>query len=135
MADNFRITAERMRDSSILLHDNNHFHNACYLAGYVCECYLKVIVENTPHLRRPRDYGHNITDLIFAITSGSTIPAQFRPFLINIAVDCASIISSWNPNSRYNDTSGWDDAKSDQFQIEMEKCFDKVADMYISNII
>jgi hypothetical protein len=135
MADNFRVTAERMRYSSKLLHENNHFHNACYLAGYVCECYLKVIVENAPNLKSPKAYKHNITDLIYAITSASTIPAQFRPFLINYAVDCATITSSWSPNSRYDDTSGWDQNKSNQFQLEMEKCFDKVAEMYISSLI
>jgi HEPN domain-containing protein len=135
MPDNFRITAERMRDSSKLLHENSHFHNACYFAGYVCECYLKVIVENDSNLRRPRTYSHSITDLIYAITSASTIPAQFRPFLLNYAVDCASIISSWNPNSRYDDASSWDQVTSNQFQVEMEKCFNQVADMYISNVI
>ena len=142
MPDNFRITAERMRDSSKLLHENNHFHNSCYFAGYVCECYLKIIVENSGITRRlfgAGGYNHNLlnlnTDLQYAITSGSTIPAGFKTFLIDIAVDCASIISSWNPNSRYDDTSGWDQAKSNQFQVEMEKCFNQVADMYISNVI
>lgn len=142
MADNFRVTAERMRYSSKLLHENNHYHNACYLAGYVCECYIKAIVERssmTRHLYGSGGYNHNLlalnTDLQYAITSGSTIPAQFRPFLLNLTVDCASITNDWNPNSRYDDTSGWDQNKSNQFQIEMEKCFDKVADMYISSLI
>jgi hypothetical protein len=40
-----------------------------------------------------------------------------------------------SPNSRYDDTSGWDQNKSNQFQLEMEKCFDKVAEMYISSLI
>ncbi|MBK7524410.1 MAG: hypothetical protein IPI53_09680 [Saprospiraceae bacterium] len=135
MPDNFIKTAERMRDSSMVLHSKEHFHNACYLAGYVCECYLKVIVQNDPNLRRPRTFRHSITDMIYAITSATTIPAQFRPFILNLNVDCASLIANWNPNNRYDDASGWDQAKSNQFQIEMEKCFDKVADMYISQII
>ena len=43
--DNFYDTAKRMHKSSETLHNNNEFHNACYLAGYVVECYAKIIVE------------------------------------------------------------------------------------------
>ena len=42
--DNFYDSAKRMHNSSQILHNNNEFHNSCYLAGYVVECYAKIIV-------------------------------------------------------------------------------------------
>jgi hypothetical protein len=67
MADNFLDTAERMHDSSKELHKLNHNHNACYLAGYVGECYLKLIVDQTTSLSSPRRYGHDINRMNTAL--------------------------------------------------------------------
>lgn len=133
MADNFRVTAERMRDSSKVLHTDGHFHNACYLAGYVCECYLKVIVENDVSL--PTRRTHNINELIFAINSSTSVPANFRRYHLNFGTDCATFSNDWNPNKRYDDNSGWDSQKSHDMQNEMERCFDQVVKMLIDNVI
>ena len=38
-------TAERMRLSSKILHENKQFFNVCYLAGYVVECYQKIVIQ------------------------------------------------------------------------------------------
>jgi|GEM_PF-1392068 hypothetical protein len=34
-----------MRLSSKILHENKQFFNACYLAGYVVECYQKIVIQ------------------------------------------------------------------------------------------
>ena len=42
--DHFYDTAKRMYKSTKTLHNNGEYHNACYLAGYIIECYAKIIV-------------------------------------------------------------------------------------------
>jgi hypothetical protein len=50
--------------------------------------------------------------------------------------ECPKIYNTWNPNKRYDDSSGWDNLLDSQiFQTEKDKCFDKIADMFVSNLI
>jgi hypothetical protein len=41
MADDYFGTVQIMQRDSRCLHDNQRWHNACYLAGYVIECGFK----------------------------------------------------------------------------------------------
>jgi HEPN domain-containing protein len=135
MADNFLKTAERMYESSGRLHNDGHHHNACYLAGYVAECYLKILVENTLSVPA-RAYSHKISDLHYALSSSTTIPNNFRTYLLDMPTDCPNIHSSWNPAKRYDDASGWDNPTlSLDFQVEREKCFLKIVQLRTSGII
>ncbi|MCK5521668.1 MAG: hypothetical protein KAI83_00915 [Thiomargarita sp.] len=45
MTDDYFGTADLMQRDSRCLHDNQRWHNACYLAGYVVECSLKAIAK------------------------------------------------------------------------------------------
>lgn len=138
MPDNFFISAERMHDSSQKLHETHHYHNACYLAGYVGECYLKILIMKALSHRQPRQYGHKIhemdVDLQYASTNMPTI-GSFRHYLINMASDCPNI-HAWNPGKRYDDSSGWEtEIASQSFQEEQKKCFHQVATMFVAGII
>lgn len=138
MPDNFIKTAERMHDSGKQLDECGHYHNACYLAGYVGECYLKLIVGKIPNLNNPRNYGHKISDMErdihFTLTSATNL-GTLRAYLINMAVDCPNI-HQWSPNKRYDDASGWDNPiASAAFQLEQEKCFDQIVAMYVDGVI
>jgi HEPN domain-containing protein len=62
MPENFFNAAERMRDSSRLLHNTAHWHNACYMAGYVVECYLKIFLQFGIVTGTPRNYSHDFID-------------------------------------------------------------------------
>lgn len=139
MADDFFKTAERMRDGSRVLQSNSQYHLACYSAGYVVECYLKIFIEKTPSVTTAA-HGHNVNNLNsslqYAYSSGATVPASLRPFLMDITSDCPSIFSLWHPRKRYDDTSGWDNsATCTSFIEEQELCFDKLVAMYIANIL
>lgn len=144
MADNYLKTAERMYDSSRLLHKQSHFHNACYLSGYVAECYLKIMVQKTPTITTPlygkQGLGHNIhrinSELHYAISSSTVTPSLFRAHLLDMPIDCPKIYNQWNPLSRYDDATGWDNfSESQYFQDEQDKCFEKITEMYVSNLI
>lgn len=134
MADNFLKTAEQMKESSKVLNANSHFHNSCYIAGYVAECYLKTLAEkglgSTP--RRT----HDLIALHYAVSSGATLPALFSPYLLDMSLDCPQIYTKWNPAKRYDDSSGWDNPSTSlDFQDEQEKCFRQLAQMRSSGLI
>jgi HEPN domain-containing protein len=139
MPDSFFTTADRMHDSSRVLHGNHHYHNACYTAGYVVECYMKLMIELTPSLGTPRSFSHRISDmnneLQYAISSSTTI-AAYSSYLLDLSTECSEILSKWNPIKRYADPSAWDSAiVSEQFQQEMEKCYNKVIELHIAGLI
>jgi HEPN domain-containing protein len=136
MPDNFLVTAERMHDSSKLLHDANHYHNACYTAGYVAECYLKILVRLVSG--NPRQYGHDVVrlfnDIDNQINTASTA-THLRNYLIDMRINCPNIYN-WNPNKRYEDNGNWDNnTMSNSFQQEQEICFAKIISMYIDGLI
>lgn len=135
MADHYRITAERMNETSKLLHANQHYHNSCYTSGYVAECYLKLLLSLIPGTN-PRAGGHNIanmdTDLSYFATSGANVSIRSR---IDMQVECPRIMNSWNPNKRYNDNCGWNNAASNSFQLEQEKCYLKIIELFNNGLI
>lgn len=135
MPDNYRITAERMSDSSIRLHSNGQYHNACYLAGYVGECYLKLLVNLA--LTRPggaRAYNHSLTAMNTDLVPLMSGTASYAAYIMDMRIDCPKMLS-WNPNLRYDDSSIWNGGKSTDFQIEQSRCISKVAAMVINSII
>lgn len=141
MADNFIHSAERMRDSSNILHFNKDFHNSCYMAGYVVECYLKIFMSFSlpSSSSTPRSYAHDInrlsTELSYAATSSAAASA-YRNYIIDVQTECSNIINTWNPIKRYEgNPSLWDEMMSNNFHQEKEKCFDMVTKMTIDNII
>ncbi|WP_162996423.1 hypothetical protein [Mucilaginibacter celer] len=139
MAENFFNAAERMRDSARVLHDSSQWHNACYLAGYVAECYFKIFLQFGIVSGSPRSYSHNFqrlsVDLIYAATSSATA-AAYRPYLLNVNIECPNISSNWIPGGRYFDTaSEWGEILSNSFQVEKEKCFEMITKMVIDGHI
>lgn len=87
MPDNFFSTAERMYDSSKILHQKSHFHNASYMAGYVLECYGKIGLSLDPKLN-PKDYGHKIgkinSELQYLLTNSSVISSH-KQYIIDMS--------------------------------------------------
>ena len=141
MADNFFDTAERMRDASKLLHGAKHFHNACYTAGYVVECYLKVLLQlGVPGVSgNPKSFRHDIKKLGSLLNYAATSAAStstYRKYILNVSSDCSNIIGGWDPFKRYEEKAlVWVEPTSDAFQIEMERCYDMVVRMFLDKII
>lgn len=79
--DNYFDTAERMRDSARLLHERKQFFNACYLAGYVYECYGKSIMQLIGHpVAGNHDLGAFAKNLQFILTTNPTAARLHRYF-------------------------------------------------------
>ena len=134
--DNYYDTANRMYRSSQTLHDKLEFHNSCYLAGYVIECYAKIIIGlsygfNSTDLK---DFGHDLKQMrkefqyIFSHSSLSS-------YMLDMPTNFSKILTGntkWNPIKRYSDTSNeWIDVSSNDFQNEIAFAMQKIAQMKI----
>ncbi len=135
MADDFKITASRMFKSSEILHNQNAYHNSCYLAGYVVECYTKLIVIKFGR-NNPRAFSHNINSLnteLQSILSGDSTLSQY---IIDGAIDFNTIRTRWNPEIRYTDLVSFsNNAMSQLFQNEMTLAMQKITKLEVDGII
>ncbi|HEO64409.1 MAG TPA: hypothetical protein ENI73_00920 [Spirochaetes bacterium] len=115
--DNYYLTAGRSFRSSHILHENDEFHMACYLAGYVIECYAKcvVMIVQGANSNQRKKFGHNLEKLnkeIDYLLNDSTISGLIdSKYLISIKIDCPTILighNKWDPLNRYDDSGYWD---------------------------
>ncbi len=77
MADNFATTADRMTQDARTLHRAGAHRNACYLAGYVVECTLKALLEQTGG----DPWGHDLEslhlDVVALQVQGNAVVAKY----------------------------------------------------------
>lgn len=117
MPDDYLNTALRMRDDAKILFEKDRYYNACYLSGYVAECYTKYVlislVNNSNGVRyTQRDikqlFKHDIESLMNEICNTSTmIPSQCR---MDMRTKCTGIWNmsfKWNPYDRYGNNPNW----------------------------
>lgn len=142
MSDSFLDTAKRMHKSSEILHQNDDFHNACYLAGYVVECYAKILVEkyssNYGNNRTARSFSHNLnhlnTEMQYILSGNNSLSS----YILNASTDFINILAKWNPVSlRYVDNTNKINSKniSDDFQAEIDLAMQKITKMQIDGVI
>lgn len=143
MADNYKDTAYRMYESSIVLYNNNLWFNSNYLAGYVLECYCKLILSYTleqgeslsqDNIRR---YSHNIAsmrDEIDLILQGEGVASQY---CMDLSSECNNIIMNWNPNLRYESTTHIlnDSTLANEINKEIEKLMGIILKMEVDGVI
>jgi HEPN domain-containing protein len=133
--DNFLKTAERMYDSSKILHRENQSFNSCYLSGYVAECYAKIMYGLTSgsNIR-----SHDTADILVRISSLLTSASPYNRYWIDMPIECPNMYSGaakWHPMERYSDTYPWTITISAAFQQEMDIFFDKITEMIIDGVI
>jgi hypothetical protein len=137
MADDFYATAKRMHKSSKTLHNNSEYHNACYLAGYVVECYAKIVVQ-VFGTRSPRTFGHNINNLNTELGNLLTGNSSLSDYILDGPNDFSSILTYWNPVSmRYRSDANTISNQniSDNFQNEVQLAMAKLAQMKLDGKI
>lgn len=116
-------TAERMYKSSKILHDNKQFFNACYLAGYVVECFQKTVIEI---LNQDPKKIHDLEDLkrqyksLKATRRGQDLAK--KNLFVDIESKFPTIFSVWHPTHRYDDSYTWTEESSIKFQEELKHC-------------
>ncbi|PXW13632.1 hypothetical protein C8D70_10836 [Chryseobacterium sp. CBTAP 102] len=131
--DNFSETLKRMHKSSKTLHNNLDFHNSCYLAGYVIECYAKIIL-GMHHNTSGSTYGHNIANMQREI-SYIIAHSSLSPYMVDMNINFPKIITGsrkWHPIKRYiESTSQWVEANSIDYQKEIDIAMKKITKMEI----
>lgn len=135
--DNFYDTAKRMHKSSEILHNAGDFHNACYLAGYVVECYGKILVGLSygfTHQEIAKEFAHDLKKLnkeLQYLFSNSS----FSSYIVDMGTDFNTLLSGnykWNPIKRYIiHTLCWDQPNSDNFQSEIQLAIQKLTQMQL----
>lgn len=136
MSDHFYLTAQRMYNSSVILHNQGEYHNACYLSGYVVECYAKVIVGLSYGMNSQDDefkkFGHDLKKLnkeLQYLLYNSSLPT----YVVDLDLQFMDIIkgqSKWNPIKRYSNNS-WSQVDSTNFQNQIPKAMQLLAQMCI----
>lgn len=133
--DNFYDTAKRMHKSSETLHSNGEFHNSCYMAGYVIECYAKIIVQVfSSGIPTPRSFGHNLYRLDTALSSILSGNSSLSQYMLDGSTDFSMVLSNWNPfNLRYVDMANSLNRQdnSANFQVEVQLAMQKLAQLEI----
>ena len=134
--DNYYDTAKRMYKSSKTLHNNSEYHNACYLAGYVVECYAKVIVGLSYGFTHNdlKEFSHNLrrldNELQYVLAHSA-----YATYIVDMRTDFSSILSGgskWNPIKRYAEDLGeWNAIHSTNFQNQSRIAMQKLAQMDI----
>lgn len=136
--DNYYDTSKRMYISSKTLHDNGDFHNSCYLAGYIIECYAKIIIGLSygfNHSELASNFRHDLRKMdrefnyIFSYSSLS-------PYMISMTTDFSTILigsNKWNPMNRYIEQNGeWIESNSINYQNEVNIAMAKIAQMHLN---
>jgi hypothetical protein len=133
MADDFYATAKRMHKSSKTLHDNSEYHNACYLAGYVVECYAKIVVGlsyDFTSAELAKEFSHNLKKLNKELQYIMTY-SPYSSYIIDMRSDFATIllnVTKWHPIKRYS-SNIWIEQNSINFQSEIQLAMQKLTQM------
>jgi hypothetical protein len=131
-----------MYNSSVKLHNQGDYHNACYLSGYVVECYAKIIVGlsygfNSQDIAK--EFRHDLNKLnkeLQYILNNS----PFSMYIVDFDIEFMDIIngpSKWNPIKRYSNTT-WSLGDSTNFQNQIPKAMQLLAQLSLntsSNLI
>jgi hypothetical protein len=149
MADDFAKTADRMMFDARTLREAGSFRNACYLAGYVVECTLKVLLdkagmapEHTHDLESLHDEVAQLLLLGNTVVARYGDPASLAPTLLQQIAPpkprkgrSPRYFCHWDPEHRY-DGSRWDSAQiSDDYLREADKSIDVIIQMSIDGVL
>lgn len=135
--DSFFDTANRMYKSSKTLHDNSEYHNACYLAGYVIECYAKIIVDVSSSNKRAKSFRHSLSDLEAELKNIAQYDASLANYILEGSLDFPSVLHNWDPvKTRYadNQNTQYNQSLSATFQNEIFFAMEKIGEMKVNGL-
>ncbi len=145
MADNYHDAVYRMYESSDILYKKQQWFNANYLAGYILECYSKLILSLSAgqghvfshNYQHVRDFGHSLIDLKNELVLISFGGCAVSGYCLDIQNDCGNILANWNPNRRYEADSSILNTEELAADIrrEAEKLMDMVITMEIDGVL
>ncbi len=140
--DYYQDTAIRMCDSSTILYKNKQWLNACYLAGYVVECYGKRMVELAEESeafegQAARSFSHQIVDLNEYVKNIAVMGSPLSAYCQDLGVMCPVLLSGWNPFTiRYaSDSHEWNTEEiAEKIHKEIEMLAETIIQMQVDGV-
>lgn len=133
-----------MYESSDELYKRQQWFNANYLAGYVLECYCKLVLIMSRqqgyvfsnNRQSVRNFGHEISSLQDEVQLISMVGCGVSGYCINIQDLCSNLLCNWNPNKRYEADSHVLNSKTlaDKIHIEIETLMNTIIQMEIDGV-
>lgn len=139
--DNYIDTAYRMSDSVKTLRAAGQWMNACYLSGYIAECYCKLLLQSAQSLGYVlRDHNllhsHKISGMGNEIITD--LPAVVSPsYCVDLAAECSNIVEDWTVNMRHESNASVCNHKdkAEAMEKEAEKLMTVIMQMQIDGVI
>lgn len=145
MRDNYHDTVYRMYESSDILYKNQQWFNANYLAGYVLECYCKLILlmasqqgySYSGHRHNVKEFKHNVNELKEEVELINLRGGLSAGYCLDVQSVCTNLLNSWNPNKRYEADSGIlnNEALALRIHNEVEAIMDLIIKMEIDGVL
>ncbi len=141
--DNFKDTAYRVYQDVEILHKNSRWFNCCYLAGYIAECYCKLILNNAITSGFPvsqkevRKYSHKIEAMHLDLEKIYATSHILSKYCLDLRVSCSSILNEWDPKLRYEDNqAAWNQQDAaDKYKQEVECLIEQIKIMQLDGVI
>ena len=145
MSDNYHDTVYRMYESSDILYKQKQWFNSNYLAGYVLECYCKLILLISVEQGHAfsgghnsiKAFGHGLVELKDEIGLISLEGCAVSSYCIDVQSCCLNLINNWNPNKRYGADSSIlnKDNLALDIHAEIEELMDMVIKMEVDGVL
>lgn len=145
MADNYHDTVYRMYEASDLLYRNTQWFNANYLAGYVLECYCKLILQISRQegyefqsgKTSEKGFRHHINEMLDEIGLMEIDGYSISAYCIEVAQVCPVLLENWNPFDRYESNSYILNSKEmgDCIHKELEVLIDQIIKMEVDGVL
>lgn len=141
LGDNYIDTAYRMYDSSLQLKKVKQWLSACYLAGYIVECYCKLTLQcaiNQGYVLS--DFrlmsSHKLSDMGNEIIVG--LPGIISAtYCVDISAVCSNLANGWGVSLRYaSDSHGWNNEQmAENVTAEIDKLMEIILNMELDGVI
>lgn len=144
MADDFAATADRMMLDAGILHRAGAHRNACYLAGYVVECTLKALVQQTGGAAWGHDLESLHDEVAVLLLSGNAVvakygdPSQLAPTMLQKVAPPppkTKKVCHWDPGHRYDGTRWSLPTTSEDYVREAAKSRDVILEMFLDGLV
>lgn len=140
--DNFYQTSQRMWNDANILNSNtpsNSWFNTCYLAGYILECYGKLLITSSIG-GNPRSLNHKLENINNKIQTDVLMNPIFSKYCLDLKLVCNTIYEGqhkWDPTYRYEDNPNLWNSKNiaDSFIKESKVVKDMIETMKIDGVI
>lgn len=144
MADNYHDTVYRMYESSDILYRKQQWFNANYLAGYVLECYCKLILLTASqhgytfsnNRQEVMQFRHNVNDLKDEVELISLEGGLSSSYCLDVRTACMNLLNNWNPNKGYEADNSIlnSEALAISIHTEVEALMDLIIKMEIDGV-